>query len=60
MRIGTNYFETTSKLEVFEKQYGGMPYNASEGQVATTTGNVSNAEQEYAAELRKANVVPGE
>ena len=52
--------ETTAALDVYVKQYGCMPYNALEGQAATTTGNVPNAEQEYATELRKANVAPGE
>ena len=46
--------ETQSKLEVWEKQYGGMSYDALDKQNAETTGKPSNPENEYADELKQA------
>ena len=57
--LETKLGEAQSKIEVFEKQYGGLPYDKLGAQTGETTGNVSNPENEYAAELGKANVEPG-
>jgi len=52
--------ETQTKLEVWERQYGGVPYNALEKQDGNSTVSGSNPENEYAAELKNANVAPGD
>jgi predicted RNase H-like nuclease (RuvC/YqgF family) len=53
--------ETKTKLEVLEKQYGGLPYNELDKKGDdTTTASKSNAENEYAAELKAANAASGE
>ena len=51
--------ELKAKLSVWERQYGGMSYDALGKQDPDSTGGGANPEQEYAAELIKANVEPG-
>jgi hypothetical protein len=52
--------ETKTKLEVMEKQYGGISYDElAKKNDGTTPGTASNPENEYAAELKQANTASG-